>query len=103
MKNKYMRLSKEEKRKAESDYIKESDKNKSAFNALKRLKLLSIFGTIYSIVMFALDFFTNLTGSTVWSFIIDAVLLVFSVLMFVEQDRLRIRYINNFLINKKGK
>jgi hypothetical protein len=98
MKNKYERLSKEEKKQARQDYISFSEVNANIYKKLKRLIIISYIGIIYSVAMFIVDFIIT---KNVWDFVIDGVLMVFCVWFIIRSKTLISDSINKFLIENK--
>ena len=56
MKNRYERLTRQEKREAIKEYKNSGEHNKALYTRLTRLKGIGIIGIVYSILMFTLDF-----------------------------------------------
>ena len=101
MKNKFERLSKEEKIKAIEDYRNESPKNANYLKNLRNLKIISIFGIIYGIIMLLVDLFWF--HKMYYVYIIDSVVLIFSVYMLLQANRIKSDVINNYLITNMNK
>ena len=98
MKNKYQRLSKEEKKEAKKRYIAFSDRNKSYMSLLTRMLVLGIIGLTYGIISAIFDAF--ILSVPVWSYVVDGVIIVFSVFLLVQKSRIQSSTINKFLIEE---
>ena len=98
MKNKYQRLSKEEKKKARLDY---KNANKENYNRLIRLTVLGYVGIFYSLVVIALDYF--ILDGKIWDLILNLVLFFVSCIFIFKSKDLLKHNINNYLINKNKK
>ena len=98
MKNKYQRLTKEEKKQAKKDYKESNEVNANIYKKLNRLTIISILGIFYAIISFVVDFFLT---KNVWDFVIDGILLVFCLVFIIKSQSLLSEQINKFLINKK--
>ena len=98
MKNKYQRLTKEEKKRAKRDYKESNEVNANIYKKLDRLTIISILGIFYAIISFVVDFFLT---KNVWDFVIDGILLVFCLVFIIKSQSLLSEQINKFLINKK--
>lgn len=100
MKNKYMRLTKEEKRLAEKEYCESSEEKASLFKRLKRLRFIGVFGIIYASLSFILDIlFTN----NIWDYVLDAILLIFCLVFVLKANDMIINQVNKFIIDKQKK
>ena len=98
MKNKFERLSKEEKKQAIKDYGEKYPESLKGFNGMR---IVGIFGLIYGSLMFAADLiWKELMHTSVWSFIIDGFLVVFCVVLLVARERYLNKLVNSFLINR---
>lgn len=110
MKNKFERLTKEERKKAIEDFRNVDEKNKNLVSRLKRLKLIGIMGIIYSVIVFLMDFLNaqgiiniglNIFGThAIINYIIDACLLVFCVFFLVKANQILKEQVNKYLIEK---
>ena len=98
MKNKYQRLTKEEKKRAKKDYKESNEVNANIYKKLNRLTIISILGIFYAIISFVVDFFLT---KNVWDFVIDGILLVFCLVFIIKSQSLLLEQINKFLINTK--
>ena len=103
MKNKYQRLSRLEKKQAVKDYINESEKNKNYYSTLTRMLVFGIIGLIYGVVMMAITFFTpegTVWHTSNWDYIVNAVVIIFTVFILVKRFSIKVAVLNNYLINK---
>lgn len=98
MKNKYQRLSKEEKKQARESYKQSSEVNANIYKKLNRLTIISILGIIYAIISFIVDFFLT---KIIWDFVLDAVLLIFCLIFIIKSQSLLTEQISKYLISKK--
>ena len=100
MKTKYQRLTKEEKKALVAEYRSISPKNDNFMHTINKMFVLGIIGTVYGIISAITDFIFPFT--TVWNFIIDGIVLIFSVFLIVQRNRFKESALNNFLIDKKA-
>lgn len=100
MKNRYQRLSKEEKKEAKKRYIAFSERNKNYMSLLNRMLILGIIGLVYGLISSFFDAF--ILSVPVWSYIIDGVIVIFSVFLIVQKARIQSSTINKFLIDENN-
>lgn len=100
MKNKYERLTSEERREAHDNFKNSEDNKNKVFEKLTRLKVIGMFGFIYGIIAFVADV---LLGSKVWMYIYDAVVVVISFVAYYKSKQMRNRLVNSYLINNMKK
>ena len=93
MKNRYQRMTKEERKKLRKDY---KDSHAELKKRLDRVVIISIIGILYGIAMFIFDYYRNAVD--IWSWIIDSVLVIVCVLLFVQSRRMLAREYNRFAI-----
>ena len=98
MKNRYQRLSKEEKKEAKKRYIAFSDRNKNYMSLLTRMLILGIIGLVYGIISSIFDAF--ILSVPVYCYIVDAVIVIFSVFLIVQKNQIQASTINKFLIDE---
>lgn len=97
MKNKYQRLSKEEKKIARLDF-KNSEYNKNKiYEKGRRLRIFGIIGMIYALLSFGIDF---LYKGDVWNFLLDGALLIFCLVTYLVFGDIIDRQINKYLIER---
>ena len=101
MKNKYQRLSREEKKQVVKDFRAESEKNNNYMGVLNRLLILGIIGLIYGIASMLGDIF--FFKASVLAYIIDGIVIAFSVFLIVQHYRIKGAVLNYYLINPKAK
>lgn len=101
MKTKYQRLSKKEKRIAIEEYKNASENNENVVKRLKRLRVVSIIGVIYAIISFIIDLIFDTIS--VWSYVIDGLLLIFCVIFMIKSKQLLEEQVNIYLIKKDQK
>ncbi|MCH5166610.1 MAG: hypothetical protein J1F35_01835 [Erysipelotrichales bacterium] len=109
MKNRYERLTRQEKHEAIEEYKNSNEHNKALYTRLTRLRGIGIIGIIYSILMFTLDFLKeqgifdygfNTFGNVVLNYIIDAVLLILCFVFVLKAHQLLKEQVNKYLIEK---
>lgn len=98
MKCKYDLLNKEEKKKIKLDYINSNENNKNYYKRIRSIKLISIFGIVYSILMIFMDFLLKLS---LVNKIIDCLLLIFCLYFITRSHNLLKVELNKFIISKK--
>ena len=101
MKNKYQRLSREEKKQVVKDFRAESEKNNNYMGVLNRMLILGIIGLIYGIASMLGDIF--FFKASVLAYIIDGIVIAFSVFLIVQHYRIKGAVLNYYLINPKAK
>lgn len=99
MKNKYQRLSKEDKKLARQEYKNQED-SKGVYKRVKRIYITCSLGIIYAIGLFAFDLMSK---SSIWDYIIDSVLLIFCLVVVLKANDIHKSEINNYLISKSKK
>ena len=97
MKNKYQRMTKEEKVKIR-DSFKESDRGKLQIPRLNRLILWGVLGTVVSL---ALVIYTLITKETFWNYIYAGLLELASIVFIVGSILIRNKEYNKFAIAKR--
>lgn len=95
MKNKYQRLSKEEKKQARMDFKNSEFNQNKIYEKGNRLRIFGIIGMIYAILSFGIDF---LYKGDIWNFILDAALLIFCLVAFIVIGDILDKQINKYLI-----
>lgn len=98
MKGKYDRLTKEEKKQIKEEYINKSESNKNYYKRIRSIKIISIFGIVYSILMIFIDFLLKLS---LINKIIDCLLLIFCIYFITRSHNLLKVELNKFIISKK--
>lgn len=98
MKNKYQRLSKEEKIEAIKRYRAVSTRNDNFIRATNRMFVVGIIGLVYGIISVITDFI--LAYTTTFNYIVDGIVLVFSVFLIVNSMRFKESSLNSFLITE---
>lgn len=101
MKNRYQRMTKEEKKALRKEY---KETKKSMYSRLVRLKFLGIFGEIYAIGSFIFDmfFYKKITGAepVVWSYIVNGFLMIFCLVLIIASFDIAGKEYNRFAIQK---
>lgn len=100
MKNKFERLTKDEKKQAIAEYSNASDINADVVKRLKRVRVLTIIGIIYAIINFIYSF---LTDAAPFEFILSAGTLIACVILFIKATSLMSNNVNKYLITKTKK
>ena len=98
MKNKYQRLTREEKKAAIKEYRSVSERNDNYIRILNRMLVLGIIGVVYGIVSVVTDFLFTFTS--VFNYIVDGIVLIFSTFLIVNRNKIVRTAINNYLIDK---
>lgn len=95
MKNKYQRMSKEEKKNIQNKYYN-SPEGLSMKNRLIRLNITGIMGILFSIYLI----YTNITqdGNNIWQYIMAGILFVASIIFIIGSLKIRIKVLNKFAI-----
>lgn len=98
MKNKFERLSKEDKKKAIEDYKNFNEKQKNVVNSYTRIKILCIAGLIFSLLSFGFDIYMK---GDIFQYLCDGFLLIACLLAFYKFRDWYYKDINRYLINEK--
>ncbi|MCX4364327.1 MAG: hypothetical protein OSJ70_00950 [Bacilli bacterium] len=97
MRNKYQRLSKEEKKQARLDYKNSEYNQNKIYEKGNRLRIFGIIGMIYATLSFAIDF---LYKGDIWNFLLDAALLIFCLIAYLVISDILDKQINKYLIER---
>lgn len=97
MKNKYQRLSKEEKKIARKDYASSSELNKLQSRRLKRAQVTGILGMIYGIGMIV---YSLIDKGYWWEYITYCFMLIFGLGLYFKSKDFYIQLINKYLIER---
>ena len=97
MKNKYQRLSKEEKKQARIDFKHSEYNQNKIYEKGNRLRIFGIIGMIYALINFGIDFIYK---GDIWNFILDAALLIFCLVAFIVIGDILDKQINKYLIER---
>lgn len=97
MKNKYQRLSKEDKKLARIDFKNSEYNVNKVYEKGQRLRIIGIIGMIYALLSFGIDF---LYKGDIWNFILDGALLVFCFITYLVFGDIIDRQINKYLIER---
>ena len=100
MKNRYQRLSSSEKKEAKKRYAAVSEKNKKYLGTLNRMLILGIIGLIYGIGSTVFDVF--ILSVPVYSYVVDAVIIIFSVFLITQKFGIESSTLNKFLIDENN-
>ena len=101
MKNKYERLTKEEKKQAYKDFRSENQKNDDYAKTLNRMFVIGLLGFIYGIVSIICDIF--LLHAAVWAYLVDAVVIIFTFYLLFQRNSIKSSVLSNYLIEKEKK
>lgn len=101
MKNKFQRMSRQERKELIKEYKNENDNNKHYISTLNRMLVLGIIGFVYGTIAILFDIFV--LNVSFWTYIIDAVVMIFTVFLIVQRQRILIATMNNYAINKSKK
>ena len=100
MKNRYQRLSSSEKKEAKKRYATVSEKNKKYLGTLNRMLILGIIGLIYGLVSTVFDVF--ILSVPIYSYIVDAVIIIFSVFLITQKIGIESSTLNKFLVDENN-
>ena len=95
MKNKYQRMTKEEKKKVRNRYYK-TEKGRNQKNRLIRLFICGVLGTLFAIYMI-IDGYLKGTIN-IWIWIVSIILLLFSITFIVSSIYLRGKCLNLYAV-----
>ena len=97
MKNKYQRMSKEEKKKLKKEFAK-TKQGKDLLFRLKRLLIIGIIGIVFSILLLLVAFFNK---ESIFNYIEAIMLLIASVIFLIGSIRMKGKQLNNYALKKK--
>ena len=97
MKNKYQRMNKEEKKQCKEFYYN-TPKGKEMRKRLNRLTIIGIIGVLFSIFLVISGYISEEIGWATW--VMSAILLIFSIIFIVGAIRLRSQCLNQYAISK---
>lgn len=97
MKNKYQRLSKEDKKQARLDFKNSEYNRNKIYEKGSRLRIFGIIGMVYALLSFGIDF---LYKGDIWNFLLDGALLVFCLITYLVFGDIIDRQINKYLIER---
>ena len=97
MKNKYCRMSKEEKKQCQKFYYN-TDKGKDMKKRLTRLFIIGIIGICFSIFLVVSGYFANELNWATWG--MAGILLAFSIVFIVGAFKIRIKCLNQYAVKK---
>lgn len=98
MKNRFQRLSKQEKKQAVKEYIAEDPNNKNYMSTLTRMKVLGIIGFIYGTLALLADIF--ILNVSIWTYLVDAIVMIFTVFLLVQRSRIFNGTMNAYVIER---
>ncbi len=101
MKNKYQRLSKEERKEARDKFKNSEDNKNRVFEKLTRLKIIGLFGFIYGVLSFLADIF--IIDSKMWIYFYDGIVIIISFVAFYKSNEMISKLVNSYLINNSKK
>lgn len=93
MKNMYQRMSKIEKKDILNKY-KKTPKGKYIIGKLRNLLIIGIISYIYAVYLF-------ISSKNVWDYISAGTLFIGGCIFIISSIKLKIRNLNNYIINKK--
>lgn len=95
MKNKYQRMTKEEKKQIKEKYYATED-GKIMKNRLVRLFIIGVMGIVFSGYLV----YSNITkdGNSIWQYLTAGILLIFSIVYIISSFKLRVKVLNKFAI-----
>lgn len=93
----YKSLSKEERKKIKEEFLTSGDV--TIYKKANRIIVLSIIGFVFAILAFAFDY---LYTDNVISYILDGLLLIFSILFYLKTDKLRKNELNKYALSKNN-
>lgn len=98
MKTKFQRMSYKEKKEAIKQFKNSTPQNKNLYNAIVRLKIIGLFGTVYSIFLFVLNFIQH---SKAVDYVIAGVVAIASVIFLKTSYDFLYKSVNNYIIKNK--
>lgn len=99
MKNKYQRMSKEEKKKLQESY----KKTELGANMLSRLKRIVITGSLGAIVSIVLIILAIIEKGNIFDYIYAGVLTVASIVFLIGSFKIKNKVLNDFALEQKNK
>jgi len=100
MKNKYQRMSKQEKKELKETYYK-TEEGKSMYNRLTRLLITGSMGILFSIYLIYTNYSKD--GNNIWEYLVAAILLIASIIYIISSIKIKIKVLNKFAIKNTKK
>ena len=97
MKNKYQRMSKEEKKELQNKF-KQSAYGQNLLFRLKRLLIIGIVGICFSLLEFGVAFFNK---KDIWDLISGSILFIISLIFIIGSIRTKSKKLNEFALKQK--
>ena len=98
MKIKYLRLSKDEKKKINKEFL-ETNKGKNINKNLRNARICAILCFVYSIYLI-IEYFVKKT--TIFDIISAVVIVLFGIFSIIYAHKIFVKSVNDYLINKKS-
>ena len=100
MKNKFERLTKEEQNAAIEEYKNSSEVGANVVKRLKRTRLVTLLGIIYSVILFIYNFIAH---AAIYEFILAAGVLLACTFLFIKSKDVLHNTVNKYLVNEMRK
>lgn len=97
MKNRFERLSKEEQKAIVLEFANSSESRKDVIKRIKRIRVLSIIGMVYAVVLFLYAF---LGEQVPVDYLIAAATFISCVILLVKSNSFKINVVNSYLVEK---
>ena len=97
MKNKYQRMSKDEKKKLKQKFI-QTEYGKNLLHRLNRLLIIGLIGIVFAIFEFVISF---LNKDDIFDFISAVLLLVISIIFIISSIKTKTKQLNNYALKQK--
>ena len=98
MKNKFQRMTKQERKELVKSYRSESDKNNRYMHLLNRMLVFGTIGFIYGLIMIIFDIF--IWDVSIWNYLVDAIVMIFTAFLIVQRNNIYVATLNAYAIEK---
>ena len=97
MKNKFLRMTKEEQKAALEEYKNSSEIGAEVIKRIKRVRIISVIGLVYGI---ALTIFNIVTNAHYVDYISSGITIIACLLLFIKSKDILIEKVNSYLIEQ---
>ena len=100
MKNKFQKMTRQEKKELIKSFRAESEKNSRYMRTLNEMLVIGILGTIYGIGNLLLDYFV--LHVKVYAYVLDGIVLLFGLVLIINRTKFKNAVLNHYAITGKS-
>ncbi len=100
MKNKFQKMTRQEKKELIKSFKAESEKNSRYIRTLNEMLVIGILGTIYGIGNLLLDYFV--LHVKVYAYVLDGIVLLFGLVLIINRTKFKNAVLNHYAITGKS-